>query len=207
MLRVRPMPRLPDGRAPVVTSSFGPRRGGMHATHYGVDMLYARLDEPLKEPWTSPNGRWSVPDAEIGQKVPAVAAASGTVRDAGWINTGYRVRIDHGFGWYTSYMHLSDLQVRKGDDVLEGDALGTIGYSPYKAGCTPTPDRPCKVGLNHLHFQLERGTPGNAGAVDPERYFERNLVALELVDIPTSDWPFRLGVAALIGYAAYEFLT
>lgn len=205
VLTNQPEPRLPDGREPYTTSSFGPRSGGVYSVHYGNDRLYKIAGEPPKKPWS--DGKWAVPDAAIGLAVPNLAAGPGVVRDASWTGTGYRVRIAHPHDWYTSYMHLSKMLVGKGDRVDGGQPIGIIGYSPWvRSGCRATPGNPCKVGLNHTHFQLEHGTTGNSGAVDPEQHLGRHLRNLPLLDMPDSGIFLTLALTGFVAWGAYRLL-
>jgi murein DD-endopeptidase MepM/ murein hydrolase activator NlpD len=87
---------------------------------------------------------------------PILAADSGTVIVAGWIdNSGYanRVMIDHGNGYVTLYAHLSVIQVQVGQRVARGNVVGQMGCT---GRCTGT----------HLHFEVRHG-----GVLeDPARY-------------------------------------
>jgi murein DD-endopeptidase MepM/ murein hydrolase activator NlpD len=161
---VFPVPLARDGRVPHITSGYGPRTGGMYDFHYGVDILYPRRNEPAGNPQTSASGRWAMPN-----DVAAVAVAPGIVTKSSWTGTGDRVRIDHGAGIASAYMHLRDRQVHVGDRVRAGQPVGTISYNPWKRGAAkaePPPAPPRKVGLNHLHFEVYK----NGVQVDPRPY-------------------------------------
>lgn len=78
---------------------------------------------------------------------PILAADSGTVVVAGWIdNSGYgnRVMVDHGNGYVTLYAHMSVVQVRPGQRVNRGDVLGQMGSTGRSTGV-------------HLHFEIRSG--------------------------------------------------
>ncbi|HYD34833.1 MAG TPA: M23 family metallopeptidase [Vitreimonas sp.] len=86
---------------------------------------------------------------------PILAADSGTVVVAGWIdNSGYgnRVMVDHGNGYVTLYAHMSVVQVQSGQRVNRGDLLGQMGSTGRSTG-------------THLHFEVRQGgnllNPGN----------------------------------------------
>ncbi|NCN03919.1 MAG: peptidoglycan DD-metalloendopeptidase family protein [Candidatus Pacebacteria bacterium] len=86
---------------------------------------------------------------------PILAADSGTVMIAGWVdNSGYgnRVVIDHGNGYVTLYAHMSVTQVRPGQRVNRGDVVGQMGSTGRSTG-------------THLHFEIRSGSgllnPGN----------------------------------------------
>lgn len=73
-----------------------------------------------------------------------LAFAAGTVITAGWHkDCGYWVRIDHGNGIITRYMHMKkgSLKVKVGDKVNKGQALGTMGATGNVTG-------------RHLHFDI-----------------------------------------------------
>jgi murein DD-endopeptidase MepM/ murein hydrolase activator NlpD len=107
-----------------VTSTFGLRWGRMHE---GIDIA-------------APYG------------VPVVAAAGGTVVQAGWMGGyGNLVVIDHGGGVSTAYAHLSS--VAAGGSVAQGQV---IGYN----GCTGSCTGP------HVHFEVRV----NGSPVDPLGY-------------------------------------
>ncbi|MEX2601405.1 MAG: M23 family metallopeptidase, partial [Balneolaceae bacterium] len=56
--------------------------------------------------------------------------ADGTVLNAGWtITYGYVIYVQHGNGFMSVYKHGSSLLKKKGDIVLKGDILGSIGDS------------------------------------------------------------------------------
>jgi septal ring factor EnvC (AmiA/AmiB activator) len=61
------------------------------------------------------------------------------------------VVLSHGGGYYTIYLYLDDLQVAEGDEVLRGQAIGSIGRGTDSTS-------------PHIEFQLR--VPGGQ-AVDP----------------------------------------
>lgn len=79
-----------------------------------------------------------------------LAADSGTIVHAGWVNTGYgnMVMIDHGNGYVSLYAHmLANLRVKVGQTVKRGDVIGSMGSTGRSTG-------------THLHFEV-RTTAGN----------------------------------------------
>jgi murein DD-endopeptidase MepM/ murein hydrolase activator NlpD len=87
--------------------------------------------------------------AAYGEEVPV--AAAGTVTFSGTQNGyGKVVIVQHPGGTETRYAHLSQLDVRTGDDLKAGDVVGRVGQS----GRATAP---------HLHFELRQG----GKAVDP----------------------------------------
>ncbi len=121
--------------APRVTSRFGPRvdpiTGQAGRMHRGIDYGGSTGD-------------------------PVLAAASGEVILGGYCDrgTGNCIVIEHEGGWRTQYFHLSEVHVRPGDEVSQGEVIGEIGSTGRSTG-------------PHLHFQVGRGTE----AVDPETMF------------------------------------
>ncbi|MEB3172464.1 MAG: M23 family metallopeptidase [Cyanobacteriota bacterium] len=94
--------------------------------------------------------------APIG--TPVLAALGGRVVLAESINGyGLTVLLEHPDGLQTLYAHLDQIVVRLGDELAEGEALGTVGMT----GRTTGP---------HLHFELRRGTPDQQLAIDPTPY-------------------------------------
>ena len=74
--------------------------------------------------------------------------------------TGYRggfgkyIIINHGHGYETKYLHLSKINVKKGQSVVRGEVIGATGNS----GRSTAP---------HLHYEvIYNGTPQN-----PLNYF------------------------------------
>lgn len=105
-----------------ITSLFGPRVDpitGAQRFHYGVDL----------------HGRY-------GQ--PVTAAAAGVVIFAGWNHGhGRQVIVQHTGGWQTSYSHLSQFTVHRGEHLRAGQAVGQLGNSGRSTG-------------PHLHFEITR---------------------------------------------------
>ncbi|MCB0873900.1 MAG: M23 family metallopeptidase [Thermoleophilia bacterium] len=109
-----------------LTSGFGYRWGRMHE---GIDIAV-------------PNG------------TPVVAAASGTVIQAGW-GGGYGnlVVIDHGGGIATAYAHNTSLAVSVGQHVTQGSVVAYSGSTGHSTG-------------PHVHFEVRVG----GAARDPMGY-------------------------------------
>jgi len=64
--------------------------------------------------------------------------------------TGKSVILDHGWGLYSMYFHLSEVSVKKGDRVYTGAMLGRVGSTGRSTGA-------------HLHW----GVKLNGARVDP----------------------------------------
>lgn len=126
-----------------VTSPFGPRINPVTKqpqNHNGIDL-------------GAPNG------------TPIYAAAPGTVTTAsvGPV-TGNWVKIDHGSGIATAYLHMSAIVARPGITVKGGDLIGYVGTTGRSTG-------------NHLHFIVYV----NGKEVDPAPYVRWDVLASALV--------------------------
>lgn len=89
-------------------------------------------------------------DLAVTAAVPVVAANAGAVRHAAWLGIyGNCVIVDHGMGVASLYGHLSSMEVKAGDTVKKGQALGRSGMTGLAGG-------------DHLHFtMLVNGRPVN----------------------------------------------
>lgn len=123
-----------DGRGRV-TMEFGPNR------------------HPINDQWYIHKG-FDIADA-VG--VPIVAAANGKVTEVGVDPTGYGayVWIDHKYGFKTRYSHLQRINVSEGQDVYQGERIGTLGNTGLSTG-------------PHLDFQIWLGTD----VVDPAAFLK-----------------------------------
>lgn len=126
------------------------------------------LEWPVEGPVLYRFGRQAGPDdtairqngigirASVGTPVRAVA--NGTVEHAGPFGTyGPTVLLDHGGGYYTLYLYLSQVNVQVGSTVQVGQTIGLSGGATSDEG-------------PHLEFQL-RGQGGIA--LDPEIWLRR----------------------------------
>lgn len=82
------------------------------------------------------------------------AADNGVVVSAGWSNGyGNRIIIDHQNGFRTLYGHMSSLNVKAGQTVSKGTAIGVMGATGHATGV-------------HLHFEVYK----NGSLVNPLSY-------------------------------------
>jgi murein DD-endopeptidase MepM/ murein hydrolase activator NlpD len=129
-------------RKPVVgevefTSGFGVRSDpflGRPAMHTGLDFRAATGD-------------------------PVRATANGKVVSSGWSGGyGRMVEVDHGNGLSTRYGHLSEINVRVGDQVRIGQVIGAVGSTGRSTG-------------PHLHYE----TRIDGEAVDPQKFLRAGV--------------------------------
>jgi murein DD-endopeptidase MepM/ murein hydrolase activator NlpD len=129
-------------RKPVVgevefTSGFGVRSDpflGRPAMHTGLDFRAASGD-------------------------PVRATANGKVVSAAWAGGyGRMVEIDHGNGLSTRYGHLSEINVRVGDQIKIGQVIGEVGSTGRSTG-------------PHLHYE----TRIDGEAVDPQKFLRAGV--------------------------------
>jgi murein DD-endopeptidase MepM/ murein hydrolase activator NlpD len=94
---------------------------------------------------------------DIGEPVHATANGKVTIagRDGGY---GNMVEIDHGNGFATRYGHLSEIDVKVGQAVRIGQAIGKIGSTGRSTG-------------PHLHYE----TRINKESVDPQKFLRAGL--------------------------------
>jgi len=88
--------------------------------------------------------------------LPIESTADGVVRYSGWRQGyGLTVLIDHGFGYSTLYAHMSEIDVKEGENIKRGQVIGKIGSTGTSTG-------------PHLHYEVwEYGLP-----VNPIKYIE-----------------------------------
>jgi murein DD-endopeptidase MepM/ murein hydrolase activator NlpD len=133
----------PLGGTYEVTSHFGARNDPFHgraAWHAGIDLRN-----------------------DLSSDVQATA--DGQITLAGWNGAyGLTIEIDHGNGLASRYAHLSDIRVREGQMVAQGQAVGRMGSTGRSTGA-------------HLHYEIRI----DGRAVDPARF----LRAGENVITPT----------------------
>lgn len=96
--------------------------------------------------------------APLGTEV--YATGNGTV--VGMVTSqrglGKHIIIDHGFGYSSTYAHLSNFNVRVGQKVQRGDIIGYVGNTGTSVA-------------NHLHYEIKL----NGQNVDPVNYYFEDL--------------------------------
>ncbi|MCX6273311.1 MAG: peptidoglycan DD-metalloendopeptidase family protein [Bacteroidetes bacterium] len=121
-----------------IVSGYGFRIHPIYKTlrmHYGID-------------FTAPKG------------TPVFATADGTVvtPEAGMSGYGIVVELNHGFGYQTTYSHLSRVAVRPGQKVKRGEVIGYVGST----GLAVAP---------HLHYEVMK----NGKKINPVNFFFNDL--------------------------------
>ena len=121
----------------------------------GVQGYVTAVFGPSIHPFT---GQWYLHkgvDLAYGYGVPIIATANGKVLEADYDegNYGNYVKIRHKYGFYTKYGHMQRLYVKPGQEVSQGDVLGTMGSTGMSTG-------------PHLHYEVHIGSQ----VVDPVKY-------------------------------------
>ncbi|MEV4477939.1 M23 family metallopeptidase, partial [Nonomuraea sp. NPDC049504] len=94
------------------------------------------------------------PDQHGTDGATLIAPAAGTVNQSFYhSNAGNVIQIDHGGGYYTTYLHLGYRAVSVGARVQMGTTIGKVGATG-----------PTSNGHPHLHFELGYDRDGNGSA-------------------------------------------
>jgi len=125
-----------------LTSTYGYRNDpytGKRTAHHGIDLA-------------GPEG------------LDIHCAGAGTVLYAKINRYGYgkEVVVDHGFGYRTTYAHLRDIYVEKGQKLRRGEVVGSLGSTGRSTG-------------PHLHYEIRK----DGRAVNPFYFFYENLSSEE----------------------------
>lgn len=136
---LRPLSRPYDETrySPPITQAYGNIADFEPATYDYHDGCIGWVWEPG---CTSKNIHGGI-DYGLAAGTPVLAAASGTVRSAGWDATGFGnlTVIDHGNRLLTFYAHQASMSVVSGKHVMDGQKIGTVGTTGNSTG-------------PHLHF-------------------------------------------------------
>lgn len=121
--------------------------------HYGLD-------------FTAPTGTeiYSTGDGIIMRAIPAISRES-----QGYGNV---IIIDHGYGYVTLYAHLSEFNVKEGQEVRRGEIIGFVGSTGLSTG-------------PHLHYEVRK----DGEKVNPIYYLFNDLTPEEyhkIVEISNS---------------------
>ena len=72
--------------------------------------------------------------AKKGTKIKSSATGVVTMAETDLYYTGGTIIMDHGHGISTIYSHLATLNVQVGDEILQGDIIGTVGSTGRSTG-------------------------------------------------------------------------
>lgn len=132
-------------------------------------------------------------DIGVPTGTQVIATANGTVTYVGTNPneaSGLWIKIDHGNGFSSVYMHLSEIKVKKGQVVSQGEVIALSGNTGKSTGA-------------HLHF----GISVNGTYVDPLLYVSPTNRKPEKVEISsdTSNWRMYIEKAfSDLGYTMTE---
>ncbi|HLV34885.1 MAG TPA: M23 family metallopeptidase [Spirillospora sp.] len=74
-------------------------------------------------------------DIRTTMGVPVMASSAGVVAYAGRLDIrGNLVVVDHGFGIYSTYSHLSQIHVTRGQSIVKGQIIGVTGDTGRSSG-------------------------------------------------------------------------
>lgn len=125
---------------------FNPAPGQAVSSSFGV-----RRDPFLRRP-----AMHAGIDFRAKSGTPVQSTGAGKVIRAGWAGGyGRLIEIDHGNGWSTRYAHLSRIDVKVGERLATGDAIGAVGSTGRSTG-------------PHLHYEIRR----HGKATDPLRFLK-----------------------------------
>ena len=123
-----------------------PPKGGIEPPGVGFGALKGRLPWPTEGRIVTGFGAQVHPrfgtrtfrngvdiEAAVGREVLAVHG--GHVIYTGWFKGyGNLIIVDHGNEYYTLYAHIADIEAREGEDVRQGQRIGTVGDTGSLAG-------------------------------------------------------------------------
>jgi septal ring factor EnvC (AmiA/AmiB activator) len=123
-----------------------PPKGGIEAPAIGFGALKGRLPWPTEGKIVTGFGAQVHPrfgtrtfrngvdiEAAVGREVLAVHG--GHVIYTGWFKGyGNLIIVDHGNDYYTLYAHIAEIEAKEGDDVRQGQRIGTVGDTGSLAG-------------------------------------------------------------------------
>jgi septal ring factor EnvC (AmiA/AmiB activator) len=123
-----------------------PPKGGIETPAVGFGTLKGRLPWPTEGKIVTGFGAQVHPrfgtrtfrngvdiEAAVGREVLAVHG--GHVIYTGWFKGyGNLIIVDHGNEYYTLYAHIADIEAKEGDDVRQGQRIGTVGDTGSLAG-------------------------------------------------------------------------
>ncbi|MBB6480847.1 M23 family metallopeptidase [Spirochaeta isovalerica] len=121
---------------------------------------------PAIHPFT---GEWYLHkglDLGYGMGQPIVATANGKVTLVDYEKNGFGhyMVIQHKYGFDTKYAHMQNIYVKEGQEVKQGDVIGTMGNSGLSDG-------------PHLHYEVRIGSQ----VLDPAKFINMTDNAYEVI--------------------------
>jgi septal ring factor EnvC (AmiA/AmiB activator) len=123
-----------------------PPKGGVEPPGVGFGGLRGRLPWPTEGRIVASYGAQVHPrfgtrtfrngvDIEAPEGKDVAAVYAGHVIYTGWFKGyGNLIILDHGNEYYTLYAHVADIEVKEGEDVRQGQRIGTVGDTGSLAG-------------------------------------------------------------------------
>lgn len=123
-----------------------PPRGGVEPPGVGFGTLRGRLPWPTQGRIVTAFGAQVHPrfgtrtfrngvDIEAAEGKDVAAVYAGHVIYTGWFKGyGNLIILDHGHEYYTLYAHIAEIEAKEGDDVRQGQRIGTVGDTGSLAG-------------------------------------------------------------------------
>ncbi|MBI3624858.1 MAG: peptidoglycan DD-metalloendopeptidase family protein [Candidatus Rokubacteria bacterium] len=128
--RVAKLPPTKGGEPPAV--GFGRLRGSMPWPTDG--RIVGGFGEQVHPRFGTRTFKRGV-DIEADDGAGIVAVYAGHVVYTGWFKGyGNLIILDHGHDYYTLYAHAAEIRVKEGDDVRQGQLIGTVGDTGSLAG-------------------------------------------------------------------------
>ena len=158
------------------------------------DRTLSSLFGPRTHPVSGQQQNHGAIDIPMDKGTPVMASAAGTVDlvDPNNATAGGYVQIDHGNGYWTRSLHLSQINVKKGDKVSMGTVIGRSGGVPGEYGSGTSTGA-------HLHFEIWQGKPFGGGTkLDPLLFLTQEIGAL-------AKRYFWVGLLPIAGYFGWKF--
>lgn len=100
-------------------------------TSYAITSKYGNRINPITKKYSTHTGL----DIGVALNSPIFAVAKGKVIFSGWNGGyGYQVKIQHENGIITTYSHNNKLEVKKGDEVIQGQIIARSGSTGNSTG-------------------------------------------------------------------------
>jgi murein DD-endopeptidase MepM/ murein hydrolase activator NlpD len=133
---------------------------------YTLPVSHASIGTPYHDSGSSwASGYHTGVDFLVSTGTSVHSVAAGRVVTAGWGGSyGYQIVIRHADGRYSQYAHLSQISVKAGQQVNEGQRIGRSGATGNVTG-------------PHLHFEIRTG-PDYGDDIDPLHYLRAHGVSV-----------------------------